>query len=106
MEVLDMSTVNHCIRIRTALVLIGSLSAVGCGREHSRDADGQVLRAVAVAPPPAPAPAPAPVQPTPVIAPEPVVVEVVEPEPPVMAEPDEPENLLAAANAAAARGDC
>ena len=102
-----MSTVNHCIRILTALVLIGSLSAVGCGREHSRDADGQVPRAVAVAP----APAPAPVRPTPVIAPEPVVVEpvvveVVEPEPPVMAEPDEPDNLLAAANEAAARGDC
>jgi tetratricopeptide (TPR) repeat protein len=103
MEVLDMSTVNSCVRIVTALLLIGSLSAVGCGREHSRDAEGQVTKAVA------PAPAPAPVQPAPVapvIAPEPVVVQVVEPEPPVMAEPDEPENLLAAANAAAARGDC
>ena len=98
-----MSTTNRCTRIVTALLLVGSLAALGCGREHSRDAGTHQPRPVAVTP----APAPAPVQPTPVLEPEPVVeVAVVEPEPPVMAEPDEPENLLAAANEAAARGDC
>jgi len=102
MEVLDMSTPDCRTRILTALLLLGLPAALGCGREHSRDAATGQPRPVAVAP----APATAPVRSAPVVAPEPVVVEVVEPEPPVMAEPDEPENLLAAANAAAARGDC
>ena len=97
-----MSTANRCTRIVRALLLVGSLAAVGCGREHSRDASTNQPRPVAVTP----TPAPAPVRPTPIVEPEPVVVEVVEPEPPVMAEPDEPVNLLAAANEAADRGDC
>ncbi len=97
-----MSTPDCRTRILTALLLLGLPTALGCGREHSRDAATGQPRPVAVAP----APAPAPVRPAPVVAPEPVVVEVVEPEPPVMAEPDEPVNLLAAANEAADRGDC
>jgi predicted Zn-dependent protease len=98
LEVLDMSRRNRCTRIATALLLIAPLAALGCGRKQPRGASAQQPRPVAVAP--------APIEPAPAVEPEPVVVEVAEPEPPIIAEPDEPVNLLAAANEAAARGDC
>ncbi len=104
-EVLVMTTRNRCTRIVATLFMVACLTAVGCGREHSRDTNTQQPKPVAVAP--VQVVQPTPVEPAPVVAPEPVeVVEVVEPEPPFETETVDRRDYLAAADKAARHGDC
>ncbi len=118
------SRVRRRIGIAVAMLMIGSLGVLGCGKPQPAGA------AAARSPHPAPAAAtpvplaaierPVPVEPDP----EPVIVEVPDPEPvrvvetapevptiveqapPLAPEPDEPLDYLALAEAAADAGDC